>query len=311
LEIMFGVLEGTGVEVLDPRFHRIVPGSARVERLWTGARWSEGPAWFPAHNTLVWSDIPNDRMLRYDALTGQTGVFRQPARNSNGNTVDRAGRLVTCEHGGRQVTRTEHDGSVTMLASHFDGKRLNSPNDVVVKSDGSIWFTDPDYGILTDYEGNTSDSEIGRCNVYRIDPQSGAVTIVADDFVKPNGLAFSVDESILYIADTGASHDPVNGPRHIRDCRVGADGATLGRSEIFATCTAGLFDGFRLDVTGRIWTSAADGVHIYHPDGTLIGKVAIPEIVANVAWGGPKLNRLFICGTTSLYAVMTHTNGAR
>jgi gluconolactonase len=308
---MFGVLEGTGVEVLDPRFHRIVPGSARVERLWTGARWSEGPAWFPAHNTLVWSDIPNDRMLRYDALTGQTGVFRQPARNSNGNTVDRAGRLVTCEHGGRQVTRTEHHGSVTVLASHFDGKRLNSPNDVVVKSDGSIWFTDPDYGILTDYEGNTSDSEIGRCNVYRIDPQSGAVTIVADDFVKPNGLAFSVDESILYIADTGASHDPVNGPRHIRACRVGADGATLGRSEIFATCTAGLFDGFRLDVTGRIWTSAADGVHIYHPDGTLIGKVAIPEIVANVAWGGPKLNRLFICGTTSLYAVMTHTNGAR
>ncbi|POR45663.1 SMP-30/gluconolactonase/LRE family protein [Bosea psychrotolerans] len=308
---MFGVLEGTGVEVLDPRFHRIVPGSARVERLWTGARWSEGPAWFPAHNTLVWSDIPNDRILRYDALSGQVGVFRQPARNANGNTVDREGRLVTCEHGGRQVTRTEHDGSVTVLASHFDGKRLNSPNDVVVKSDGSIWFTDPDYGILTDYEGNKSDSEIGRCNVYRIDPQSGAVTIAADDFIKPNGLAFSLDESILYIADTGASHDPVNGPRHIRACRLGADGATLGRSEIFATCTAGLFDGFRLDVTGRIWTSAADGVHIYHPDGTLIGKVTIPEIVANVAWGGPKLNRLFICGTTSLYAVMTHTNGAR
>jgi len=275
---MFGVLDGTGVSVLDPRFHRVVPGSARVERLWTGARWSEGPAWFPAHNTLVWSDIPNDRMLRYDALTGQVGVFRQPARNSNGNTVDAQGRLVTCEHGGRQVTRTEHDGSITVLASHYGGKQLNSPNDVVVKSDGSIWFTDPDYGILSDYEGDKSPGEIGACHVYRIDGQSGEIAIVADDFVKPNGLAFSPDESILYIADTGASHDPENGPR--------------------------------LDIEGRIWSSAADGVHIYHPDGTLVGKVAIPEIVANVCWGGPKLNRLFICGTTSLYAVMTHTNGA-
>jgi gluconolactonase len=307
---MFGVLEGTGVSVLDRRFHRIVPGSARVERLWTGSRWAEGPAWFPAHNTLVWSDIPNDRMLRYDALSGQTAVFRQPARNANGNTVDREGRLVTCEHGGRQVTRTGHDGRITVLASHHEGKRLNSPNDVVVKSDGSIWFTDPDYGILSDYEGDRAESEIGRCNVYRIDGASGALSVVAGDFVKPNGLAFSPDESILYVADTGASHDPENGPRHIRACSVNADGATLGRSTIFAICTAGLFDGFRLDAEGRLWTSAADGVHIYHPDGALIGKVAIPEIVANLCWGGPKLNRLFICGTTSLYAVMTHTNGA-
>jgi len=306
---MFGVLEGTGVSVLDPRFHRIVPGTARIERLWTGARWSEGPAWFPAHNTLVWSDIPNDRMLRYDALSGHVATFRQPARNSNGNTVDRQGRLVTCEHGGRQVTRTEHDGRITVLASHYRGKRLNSPNDVVVKSDGSIWFTDPDYGILSDYEGDKSAGEIGACHVYRIDGQSGELTVVADDFVKPNGLAFSPDESILYIADTGASHDPDYGPRHIRAFEVGADGRTLGASRIFATCSAGLFDGFRLDVEGRIWTSAADGVHIYDPDGTLIGKIAIPEVVANVCWGGPKLNRLFICGTTSLYAVMTHTNG--
>jgi gluconolactonase len=308
---MFGVIEGTGVTVLDPRFHRIIPASARVERLWTGSRWAEGPAWFPAHNTLVWSDIPNDRMLRYDALSGQTAVFRQPARNSNGNTVDRQGRLVTCEHGGRQVTRTEHDGSITVLADRWQGKRLNSPNDVVIKSDDSIWFTDPDYGILSDYEGNAAASEIGRCNVYRIDGKTGTMTVVADDFVKPNGLAFSPDERILYIADTGASHDPTNGPRHIRACEVAADGATLGPSTVFATCTAGLFDGFRLDVTGRIWASAADGVHIYHQDGTLIGQVAIPEIVANLCWGGPKLNRLFICGTTSLYAVMTHTNGAQ
>lgn len=307
---MFGMIEGTGVEVLDPRFHRIVPGSARIERLWTGSRWAEGPAWFPAHRTLVWSDIPNNRMLRYDEATGHVGTFRQPARNSNGNTVDLQGRLVTCEHGGRQVTRTEHDGSITVLASHWQGKRLNSPNDVVVKSDGSIWFTDPDYGILSDYEGDKSESEIGRCNVYRIDPQSGALAIVADDFVKPNGLAFAPDESALYIADTGASHDPEKGPRHIRKVELTKDGTALGRSEIFATCTAGLFDGFRFDATGRLWSSANDGVHVYDPDGTLIGKVLIPETVANVAWGGPKLNRLFICGTTSLYAVMTHTNGA-
>lgn len=305
----FGFIEGFRVEVLDPRFHRIVPGSARMERLWTGARWSEGPAWFPAHQTLVWSDIPNDRMLRFDALTGQVGVFRQPARNSNGNTVDRQGRLVTCEHGGRQVTRTEHDGSVTVLASHYQGKRLNSPNDVVVKSDGSIWFTDPDYGILTDYEGDKAESEIGRCNVYRIDPQSGEVTIAADDFIKPNGLAFSPDESALYIADTGASHDPQNGPRHIRKVAVTGDGRTLGASSVFATCTNGLFDGFRFDVSGRLWSSAADGIHVYDPDGTLIGKVLVPEVVANLCFGGPKRNRLFICGTTSLYALMTHANG--
>lgn len=305
----FGFIEGFRVEVLDPRFHRLVPGSARMERLWTGARWSEGPAWFPAHQTLVWSDIPNNRMLRYDALTGQVGTFRQPARNSNGNTVDRQGRLVTCEHGGRQVTRTEHDGSVTVLASHYQGKRFNSPNDVVVKSDGSVWFTDPDYGILTDYEGDKAESEIGRCNVYRIDPQSGAVTIVADDFVKPNGLAFSPDESALYIADTGVSHDPENGPRHIRKFAVTGDGKTLGVSSVFATCTNGLFDGFRFDVAGRLWSSAADGIHVYDPDGTLIGKVLVPEVVANLCFGGPKRNRLFICGTTSLYSLMTHTNG--
>ncbi|KPF65835.1 gluconolactonase [Bosea sp. AAP35] len=307
---MFGILEGTGSTVLDPRFHRVIPGSARVERLWTGARWAEGPAWFAAHNTLVFSDIPNDRMLRFDAMSGQTSVFRQPARNSNGNTVDPQGRLVTCEHGGRQVTRTEHDGRVTVLASHWQGKRLNSPNDVVVKSDGSIWFTDPDYGIMSDYEGNKAPSEIGACHVYRIDGQSGALSIVADDFLKPNGLAFSPDEQILYIADSASGPGPQDGRRHIRACSVADHGASLGASTVFATCSAGVFDGFRLDVEGRLWASAADGVHIYHPDGTLIGKIAIPEVVANVGWGGPKLNRLFICGTSSLYAVMTNTNGA-
>ncbi|PZO02846.1 MAG: gluconolactonase [Hyphomicrobiales bacterium] len=307
---MFGIIDGTGSTVLDPRFHRVIPGSARVERLWSGSRWAEGPAWFRAHNALVWSDIPNDRMLRFDALTGQVGVFRQPARNANGNTVDPQGRLVTCEHGARQVTRTEHDGSITVLASHWQGKRLNSPNDVVVRSDGSIWFTDPDYGILSDYEGNKAQSEIGACHVYRIDGATGALSVVADDFVKPNGLAFSPDERILYIADSASGPDPKDGRRHIRACTVADDGASLGASTVFATCTAGVFDGFRLDAEGRLWASAADGVHIYHPDGTLIGKIGIPEVVANVCWGGPKLNRLFICGTSSLYAIMTATNGA-
>lgn len=303
---MFGVIEGTGFEVIEPEFQTCLIGHARVERLWTGARWSEGPAWFAAGRYLVWSDIPNDRLLRYDDTDGSVSVFRAPSNNANGNTVDRQGRLVTCEHLTRRVTRTEHDGRVTVIADRFEGRRLNSPNDVVVKSDGSIWFTDPTYGILIDYEGDRADSEIGACHVYRVDP-SGTVSVVADDYLKPNGLAFSPDEKHLYIADTGVSHDP-GGPRHIRRHRVGQDGRLSG-GEVFATCTAGLFDGFRVDRDGRLWTSAADGVHCLAPDGTLIGKVRIPEFVANVCFGGPKLNRLFICGTTSLYSVFLAVNG--
>jgi gluconolactonase len=206
------------------------------------------------------------------------------------------------------VTRTEHDGTITVLADKHEGKRFNSPNDVVVKNDGSIWFTDPSYGILFDYEGGRAESEIGACHVYRIDGQTGMVTMVANDFEKPNGLAFSPDESLLYIADTGVTHKD-GGPKHIRRFKV--NGAKLSGGEVFATCTNGLFDGFRLDEMGRIWTSAADGVHCYHQDGTLIGKVKIPELVSNVCWGGPKLNRLFICGTTSLYSVYLAINGKR
>jgi gluconolactonase len=248
-------------------------------------------------------------MLRYDETSGTVSVFRHPAGYTNGNTVDREGRLVTCEHGNRRVTRTEHDGSITVIASHFLGKRFNSPNDVVVKSDGSIWFTDPSYGIDTDYEGHRAESEIGACHVYRVDPHSGAVDAVADDFVRPNGLAFSPDERRLYIADTGATHIE-NGPRHIRVFDVREDGSLSGGT-VFATCTNGLFDGFRLDETGRIWTSAADGVHCYDPDGTLIGKIIVPEVVANVVFGGVKRNRLYICGTTSLYATAVMVNGAK
>jgi gluconolactonase len=296
-------------EILDERFRDCVKTSARVEKLYEGCRWAEGAAYFPAQRSLVWSDIPNDRMLRWDETTGTVGVFRQPAGYSNGNTLDRQGRLVTCEHGYRRVTRTEHDGSITTIADRYDGKRFNSPNDVVVKSDGSIWFTDPAYGIDSDYEGFKAESEIGACHVYRVDPGSGAVKIVADDFVRPNGLAFSLDERKLYVADSAGTLVP-NGPRHMRAFDVTADGRLSGGA-VFAVCTAGIFDGFRFDREGRIWTSAADGVHCYDPRGTLLGKIRIPERVANLCFGGPKGNRLFICATTSLYAVLLPVGGAR
>jgi gluconolactonase len=295
--------------ILDDRFKRLIIGSARLEKLADGCRWAEGPAYFPAGRYLVWSDVPNDRLMRFDETSNAVSVFRSPSGYANGNTVDRQGRLITCEHGNRRVTRTEHDGSITVIASHHDGKRFNSPNDVVVKSDGSIWFTDPAYGIDSDYEGHKSDSEIGACHVYRVDPQSGAVSIAADDFVRPNGLAFSPDEKILYVVDTGATHVD-DGPRHIRAFKVGDDGSLSG-GDVFTTCTAGLFDGFRLDEEGRIWTSAGDGVHCYETDGTLIGKILVPEGVANVVFGGVKRNRLYICATTSLYAIMLPVNGAK
>ena len=295
-------------EIIDPRFRALVNGNAHLDLLYTGARWSEGPAWFGAARSLVWSDIPNDRQLRYDETDGSVSVFRSPANYSNGNTVDRQGRQVSCEHGARRVTRTEPDGTITVIADRFEGKRFNSPNDVVVKSDNSIWFTDPTYGIDSDYEGHKSPSEIGRSNVYRVDPGTGAVTAVITDMIKPNGLAFSLDESKLYVADTGRTHGEQH-PKHIRVFDVKGNTVSGGRE--FADCTAGLFDGFRLDVGGRIWTSAGDGVHCYEPDGTLIGKILVPEVVANVCFGGLKRNRLYICATTSLYAIYLMTNGAK
>jgi gluconolactonase len=295
-------------EILDARFGRYVRTTARVEKLYEGSRWAEGPAYFAAGRYLVWSDIPNDRMLRWDETTGTVGVFRAPAGYTNGHTVDREGRLVSCEHGARRVTRTEHDGSITVIADRFEGKRLNSPNDVVVASDGSVWFTDPTYGIDSDYEGYRVESEIGASNVYRVDPMTGACAVAADDFVRPNGLAFSPDERRLYVSDTGMTHVP-DGPRHIRAFDVGPGGALSG-GEIFATCTEGMFDGFRFDEEGRLWVGAGDGVHCYDGDGTLLGKVRVPETVANVAFGGPRRNRLFICATTSLYAVLLPFAGA-
>jgi gluconolactonase len=297
---MFGDVDGAGFEVLDERFNSCFVGHVAVERLWTGARWLEGPAWFGAGRYLVFSDIPNNRLMRFDETDGSVSAFRQPSNNCNGNTVDNEGRLVTCEHLSRRVTRTEHDGSITVIADTYEGKRLNSPNDVVVQRDGTIWFTDPSYGIMTDYEGDRAEMEQDGCHVYCVHPASGAVTRVAGDFDKPNGLAFSPDEKALYIADSG-------GPRHMR--KFGVDGTKLTDQGVFATCTAGLFDGFRVDRNGRVWSSAADGVHCLDPDGTLIGKVRIPELVSNVCFGGPKRNRLFITGRTSLYSAFVAANG--
>jgi gluconolactonase len=302
-------MASTDYEVLDPRFARLFVGPAYVHKLFTGCQWAEGPAWFGAGRYLVWSDIPANRMLRYDETDGSVSVFRQPSGNSNGNTVDRQGRLVSCEHSGRRVSRTEHDGSITTIASSWRGKRLNSPNDVVVRSDGSIWFTDPAYGIESDYEGDKSESEIGACHVYRVDPASGEAEAVITDMVRPNGIAWSLDERQLYVADTGRTHGAQN-PAHIRVFDVDEAGK-VSDGRVFADCTAGLFDGFRLDSEGRIWSSAADGIHCYHPDGTLIGKVKVPEVVANCVFGGAKRNVLYICGTTSLYSVRLMVNGAK
>lgn len=307
---MFGVLEGTGFEVIEKEFEACFIGHARVERLWTGGRWTEGPAWFAAGRYLVWSDIPDNRMMRWDDTDGSASVFRDPSNNTNGHTVDGQGRLVSCEHLTRRVTRTEHDGSITVLADAWQGKRLNSPNDVVVRSDGSIWFTDPSYGIMMDYEGERAESEIGACHVYRVDPDTREVTAVATDFVKPNGLAFSGDGETLFVADTGGTHTP-GGPAHIRKFSVSGDGKSLSGGDVFAECTNGFFDGFRLDRDGRIWSSAADGVHCINPHGALIGKVHIPEIVSNVCFGGAKLNRLFVTATSSLYSVFLNVNGGR
>ena len=303
-------MQGDGCfEVLDGRFERLFVSTAKLDTLYTGCRWSEGPAYFPAGRYLVWSDIPNDRMLRYDECDGSVAVFRHSSNHSNGNTTDRTGRLVTCEHGGRRISRTEVDGRVITLADSYRGKRLNSPNDVVEKSDGSLWFTDPTYGIDSDYEGHKSEVEQAGNFVYRLDPRSGDLRVVADDFVQPNGIAFSPDERILYIVDTGASHRK-DGPRHIRSFNVGEDGQLVSRG-VFAECTKGFFDGLRLDTQGRIWTSAGDGVHCYDPDGTLIGKIRVPEVVANVCFGGPKRNYLYICATTSLYGIRLPVTGAK
>ena len=307
-EFVYGELEGTGFEILDPSFSNCLTGHGRVERLWTGARWAEGPAWFAAGRYLIFSDIPNNRLMRWDETDGSVSEFRSPSNCANGNTVDQEGRLITCEHRSRRVTRTEHDGSITIIADKFEGKKLNSPNDVVIKSDGSIWFTDPTYGIISDYEGQRSEPEQKGCFVYRVNSNLTKITAVARDFTKPNGITFNSDETALFISDTGRSHQH-DGPKHIRRLAVQQDGETLGESMVFADCNAGLFDGFRIDTEDRVWTSASDGVHCFNPVGKLIGKIIIPEMVANVCFGGASLNRLFIAGTTSIYSVYLTVTG--
>ena len=285
-------------EVLDPRFAG-TGGDRSVARVFSGGRWLEGPAYHAAGRFVLFSDIPNDRILRYDEVSERTDVFLTPAGFTNGRTVDRQGRFVTCEHGERRVTRTEHDGSVTVLATSYNGQRLNSPNDVVEHSDGSIWFTDPSYGINTDYEGHEASSEIGTRNVYRLDPDNGNLTAVVKDFAQPNGLAFSPDERRMFIVDSEL--------HHIRVFNV--DHGTLTGGEVFCADEQG-YDGIRFDHLGRLWGAAHDGLHCYHPDGSLIGKLCLPEITANLAFGGRQRNHLYITATSSLYSLRVNFRAA-
>jgi gluconolactonase len=302
------------IEVIDPRFAKYKIPNAVVERLWTGARWAEGPVWFGDSHHLLWSDIPNNRIMRWTEETGEVSVFRCPSNNSNGNTRDKQGRLITCEHGTRRVTRTEYDGSITVLIGRFDGKRLNAPNDVVVHPDGHIWFTDPGYGILLNYEGGLAEFELPT-NVYRLNPDTGEATVATDELEKPNGLCFSPDYAKLYIVDTGASHKP-NHPRHILVYNV-VDNARLTDGRLFCDMAPGTSDGIRCDIDGNLWASAGwagdgyDGVHIFAPDGDLIGKIHLPEVCSNLCFGGLKRNRLFMTGSQSIYAVYVEAQGSQ
>lgn len=289
-------------EVIDRVFAGYMLFHAPVKQLATGFNWVEGPVWFGDANCLLFSDIPNNRILRWTPGIG-VSVYREPSDFANGHTRDRQGRLISCQHGTRSVTRTDYDGRIIVIADSYNGKRLNSPNDVVVKSDGSIWFTDPHYGIVSDYQGHRSVEEL-PCNVYRVDPD-GTIEAVVTDFSCPNGLAFSPDESKLYIADTGRAGS--GDPQHIRAFDV--SGKTLSGGGIFHKISNGAADGFRLDTDGNIWSSAADGVHCIAPDGHLMGKLLIPEIVSNVCFGGRAKHQLFITAATSVYAVSLNRSG--
>ena len=297
------------IQIIDPSFAPYRIASAKVERIATGMRWAEGPVWFGDGRYLLWSDIPNNRIMKWEEETGAVSVFRHPSNNSNGNTRDRQGRLITCEHDARRVTRTEYDGSITVIAERFEGKPLNSPNDAVCKSDGSIWFTDPPFGILGNYEGHVAKPELPT-NVYRLDPATGRLTVVAGDINRPNGLCFSPDEKRLYVIEAGLT------PRVIRVYDVAGDGAKIinGRTLITAEPN-GTPDGLRVDVSGNLWVGWGmgaedlDGVAVFNPDGKPIGRIRIPERVANVCFGGRSRNRLFMTASTSVYSLFVNTQG--
>jgi gluconolactonase len=294
-----------GFVIADPRFAAMVLPNAPLELLAGNFRWVEGPVWFADHQCLLFSDIPNDKIMRWSEHGVTT--FRSPSHFSNGQTRDRQGRLITCSHQNRCVTRTELDGSITVLADKYQGHRLNAPNDVVVKSDGSIWFSDPHYGINTDYEGGKQRPEL-PARVYRLD-EAGQLSIVADDFDGPNGLCFSPDESLLYITESGTqfAEDP---RRYIRVFNLAEDGKSLRHGRIFHKIQPGYADGIRSDEQGNIWSSAADGVHCISPAGDLLGKILVPSAVSNIAFGGRYLSRLFICAGQTLYAIYTNVRGA-
>lgn len=298
------------VKVIDPSFTKYRLNLAKVERIATGLRWSEGPVWFGDGRYLLWSDIPNNRMMKWEEETGAVSVFRKPANHSNGNSRDRQGRLLTCEHDARRVTRTEYDGSITVIADNYQGKPLNSPNDIVCKSDGSIWFTDPPFGILGFYEGHVAPVELPT-NVYRWDPTSKQLAVVAGDVNRPNGLAFSPDESRLYIVEAGVS------PRAIRAYEVSVDGKQLVNGRVFITAEPeGTPDGLRVDIDGNLWVGwgmgqeGLDGVSVFNAQGKQIGRIDLPERCANLCFGGRHRNRLFMCGSTAIYSLYVNTQGA-
>jgi gluconolactonase len=297
------------IEILDPSFLPYRIFSAAVERLATGLRWAEGPVWFGDGRYLLCSDIPNDRILKWEEETGAVSIFRKPSEFANGNTRDRQGRLITCEHGGRRVTRTEYDGSITVLMDRYQGKKLNSPNDVVVKSDGSIWFTDPPFGILGNYEGNRAEIESGQ-NVYRIDGETLEAAAVLTDIRGPNGLCFSPDEKKLYLVESRAM------PNRLILVYDVVDGRKLANGKVFIDAGPGTPDGFRCDVDGNLWcgwgmgSDELDGVVVYNPQGKLIGRIKLPERCANVCFGGRARNRLFMAASQSIYALYVNTQGA-
>ena len=299
----------TAIEALDDRFNKYMIFSAAVERLYTGARWSEGPVWFGDGRYLLWSDIPNNRILKWEEETENVSVYRKPTNFGNGHTRDRVGRLITCEHGGR-VTRTEYDGMITVIMDSWQGKPLNSPNDVVVKSDGSIWFTDPPFGLLGNYEGNKREQELPAAT-YRVDGETLKATMVADNVLGPNGLAFSPDESMLYIVESRG--EPF---RKIVVFDVSENGRQIANKRVFIDAgSGGTPDGFRVDIDGNLWcgwgmgSDDLDGVLVFASDGAKIGRIRLPERCANVCFGGLKRNRLFMAASQSMYSLYVNTQG--